>query len=148
MAIAPDLSEHAVATADHLLLAAWRKIVIGQTDCPVLALELNTACGGDAGTTQGAILAFLTALAYAGRRRLRVGYPGCPGLTRDERQLLDLVAAAQRDARVEVEAHLRWLTRSDLRPAAAAAVAALAADLTAHRLVAGRICCRDLGAMI
>lgn len=142
MALRPDLSEHAAATEtaairDLLLLSAWRKIVVGQADCPVLARELGAACGADAGTTYGAIMAFLTALAYAGRRRLRVGYPGCPGLTRDERQLLDLISAAQHGAAMVVEANLRWLTHYDLRPAALTATAALAAELTRHGLTLG-----------
>lgn len=141
MALGPDLSEYPAnptraAARDHLLLAAWRKIVVGQTDCPALALELSAACGVGATATHAAIMAFLTALAYAGRRRLRVGYPGCPGVTRDERQLLDLVAAAQEGAELEVEAHLRWLTRAALRPAAVAATEALAEVLTAQRLTA------------
>ena len=139
MALSPSLSEDAATAAqaaarDHLLLAAWRKIVIGETNCPVLALELGAACGGGAAATHGAILAFVTALAYAGRRRLRVGTPGCPGMTRDERQLLDLVAAAQDGAETAVEAHLRWLTRPDLRAAVIVATAALAAVLTAQHL--------------
>jgi hypothetical protein len=56
-------------------------------------------CGEDAGEVLATFYTFLQALAYAGRRRLQVGYPGYAALTLDERQMLVLIAAAQRNDR-------------------------------------------------
>ena len=76
----------------------------------------------------------LRALAYASRRRLHVGSPGCTMLTRDERQLLTLIAAAQAEDGARFEAHLRWLARAERRCGLAIAARALGAALAAHDL--------------
>ena len=127
-----------IACYDHgrrLLTSVWRKIVVGETDCPVTRRELFATCGGDAAAMHAAIVTFVSALAYAGRRRIKVGYPGCPGLSGDERQLLALLAAAQVNDRLGMEAHLRWLTRYDLRYAVVLAAEALAETLLGNGLV-------------
>ena len=68
---------------------------------------------------------FLQALAYAGRRRLQVGYPGYAALTLDERQMLVLIAVAQRDDPMRLDAHLEII---------ALAARALGTALNEHNL--------------
>src|SRR5262252_5579273 len=69
------------------------------------------------------------ALAYAGRRRLQIGYPGYAALTRDERQILILIALAQRDDPMRLDAHLQIIGLAARRPALAVTVA-LSAQLS------------------
>jgi hypothetical protein len=54
-------------------------------------------CGKDAAEVLATLCTFLQALAYAGRSRWEVGYPGWTSLTVDERRILNLIAAAQSD---------------------------------------------------
>jgi hypothetical protein len=74
----------------------------------------------------------LAALAYASRRPLSAGHPGCAWLTGDERQLLTLIAAAQAEDQDLFEANLRWLARADLRASLAMTANAFANALRAH----------------
>lgn len=82
---------------EHLLVRSWRNIATGRGCCPLIAREFSRLCGEDAGEVLATFYTFLQALAYAGRRRLQIGYPGYAALTRDERQVLGLIAVAQRD---------------------------------------------------
>lgn len=53
----------------------------------------------------------LQGLALGARRKLRLGFPGVPELTPDERALVQLIAAAQGGDRMLLEAALLWLAR-------------------------------------
>lgn len=105
-----------ISLAEHLLVWSWRKIATGRADCPLIAWEFKRFCGEDAAEVLATLCAFLRALAYAGRRRLQIGYPGCAVLTADERQCLLLIAAAQTGDEVRFDAHLRWLARAGFSP--------------------------------
>src|SRR5271170_7022193 len=63
-----------ISLAEHLLVWSWRKIVTGRADCPLIAWEFKRFCGEDAAEVRATLCAFLRALAYAGRRRLQIGY--------------------------------------------------------------------------
>jgi hypothetical protein len=131
---APAAERSGFGHGEHLLVWTWRRIGVGRSNCPLILREFSHACGEDAAEVLATFCTFLQALAYASRRRLQIGHPGCLALTGDERQLLTLVAAAQVDHSAHFEAHLRWLARAELRPALAIAVRALATALTAHDL--------------
>jgi hypothetical protein len=117
-----------------MLVWTWRRLAAGRSDCPVIAWEFSRRCGDDAAEVLATFCTFLTALAYVGRRRLQVGYPGYPGLTGDERQCLILIAAAQANDTARFEAYLRWLACSEFRPALAIAARALGTALKLHNL--------------
>jgi hypothetical protein len=118
--------------AEHLLVWTWRRLVIGQGACPLIARAFAESCGADAAETFATFGTFLRALAYAARRRLCVGHPGSAGLTSDERQILILIAAAQADDQPRFDAHLLWLARGEFRPAVTMAALALGSALAAH----------------
>ena len=122
----------ALSDSEHLLVWTWRRIAAGRGDCPLIPREFARACGEDAAEVFVTFSTFLRALGCASRRLLRVGAPGSASLTRDERQLLSVIAAAQAGDAVRGEAHLRWLARAALRHALANAANALGAALAAH----------------
>jgi hypothetical protein len=119
---------------EHLLVWSWRRIITGRGDCPLIAREFLQLCGEDAAEVLATFYTFLQALACAGRRRLQVGYPGCSALTADERQMLVLIAVAQRHDAARLQAHLQIIARAALRPALAIAARALGTALNEHDL--------------
>ena len=118
--------------AQCLVVRTFRKILLGNRNCPALARDFARAYGGDAVEVYMTFCTLLAALAYAGRRPLSAGHPGCDWLTGDERQLLTLIAAAQAEDRDLFEANLRWLARADLRASLAMTANAFANALRAH----------------
>ena len=131
----PALEAAELGQGGQLLVATWRRLAVGDDACPLIAREFTRACGEDGAEVLATLSCFLRALAYAGRRRLRVGRPGLAGLTGDERQLLALIAAAQADDDGLVELHLHWLARAELRLAVAITARALARALKLHDLL-------------
>jgi hypothetical protein len=119
---------------EHLLIWTWRRVARGHGQCPLITREFRAVFGEDAGEVLGAFIAFLDALAYASRRKLAVGFPGCSGLTVDEQRVTALLAAAQNDRPALFEAHLTWLARADDRHVMAIGVGALARAFLAHGL--------------
>src|ERR1700744_2250725 len=101
--------------AQCLIVRTFRKILLGNKNCPTLARDFALAYGGDGVEVYMTFGTWLAALAYASRRPLSAGHPGCDWLTGDERQLLTLIAAAQAENEALFEANLRWLSRTDLR---------------------------------
>ncbi len=120
--------------AEVLLIWTWRRMALGHARCPLIDREFRGLFGEDAGEVRAAFAAFLDALAYAGRRKLSVGFPGCAGLTPDEWRILTLMAAAQNDRPALFEAHLSWLARAEDRHILAIGVSALARAFLAHGL--------------
>jgi hypothetical protein len=106
--------------------------LLGNTNCPALARDFALAYGPDAVDVYMTFCTLLAALAYASRRALSAGHPGCDWLTGDERQLLTLIAAAQAEDEVLFEANLRWLARAELRASLAMTANAFANALRAH----------------
>jgi len=119
---------------EHLLVWTWRRIVTGRGGCPLIEREFSRLCGEDAGEVLATFCTFLRAVAHASRRRLQIGYPGYPGLTNDERQLLILIATAQTGDEARFEAHLRWIARAELALALAIAIRALGTAPEVHGL--------------
>ena len=91
-------------------------------------------CGDDAAEVLATLYTFLRALAYAGRSRWEVGYPGYASLTVDERRMLNLIAAAQSDDTKRFETYLHALAHAALSPALGIAARALGTALNEHDL--------------
>jgi hypothetical protein len=120
--------------AEHLVVWAWRRMVAGHGDCPVLMREFAAACGENGPEVLATLAVFLQILARASRRRLVVGPPVCLALTADERQVLTLLAAAQAGHCAAFDAHLGWLARRETRPALSIGARALANAFADHEL--------------
>ncbi len=120
--------------AEHLLIWAWRRMAAGQSRRPLIDREFRDAFGEDADEVLATFAVFLDALAYASRRKLAVGFPGCSGLTADEWRVLALMAAAQNDRPALFDAHLIWLARCEARQIMTIGVGALASAFSAHGL--------------
>lgn len=121
-----------LTSAQCLIVRTFRKILLGNKHCPALARDFVLAYGPDAVEVYMTFCTLLAALAYAGRRPLNAGHPGCDWLTGDERQLLNLIAAAQAEDGELFEAHRRWLVRIELRALLAMTANAFANALRAH----------------
>jgi hypothetical protein len=130
--IQPGWHATALNESESLIVRTWRKLLSGHGNCPVIARDFMDACGTEAVEVLATFGTVLRALAYASRRRVSIGYPGCGMITNDERQLLTLIAAAQAEDEACFEAHLRWMARADLRQALAIAVSAFATALREH----------------
>jgi hypothetical protein len=115
-----------------LLVSALRRMALGQGCAALVQRDFTTAFPGDASEVFATFRAFLQALAHAGRRKLRIAYPGSPVPMPDEVLLLGLIAAGQNGNDALFEAYLRWLTLPEAREAAAITARALAAAFAAH----------------
>jgi hypothetical protein len=100
---------------EHLLVWSWRRIAGGKVHCPVMEKEFCDACGQNAREVFLALCAFLSALTSASRRPLALSAPDPFSVTPDERQILTLIAAAQAENDVLVQAHLRWIAQPTRR---------------------------------
>jgi hypothetical protein len=129
---AEDIAEFGYG--EHLLVFAWRRMDAQGTDAAVMPEEFAQACGEDAGEVFNTFCSFLKALAFAGRRGLTLGAPGCLSITADEKMVLTLIAAAQAEMPALLEAHLRWLAEPEKRHVLELATSALAAALEANGL--------------
>lgn len=130
----PPDSAAAFGYAEHLLIWSWRRVAANREMTPLIGREFADSCGEDAGEVFATFCALLRALAFAGRRVLAVGHPGSLAVTPDERQLLNLVAAAQEGRETLFEAHLRWLAKPEARDVLAMAARGMAAALSANGL--------------
>lgn len=133
----PSFSDHetplaALSASESLIVRTYRKVLLGNKNCPTMSRDFAALYGADAGEVYMTFCTLLCALAYASRRPLKVGYPGCRGLTGDERQLLTLIAAVQAEDTVCFEAHLRWLARAELCASLAITLNAFAHALLSH----------------
>lgn len=116
------------------VIEAWRHAALGDANFGLLLREFRKQCGCGAEEVFESYFLFLKALGRASRKRLCVGHPGCPGMTRDEIQVLSMLAAAQSGHWVLFDAHLCWLTANGPRAAIATAAMVLADALTACRI--------------
>lgn len=114
------------------ILEAWRQAATGNAASPNLLQAFGKRCGGEPGELIEAYFMFLRCLGKSSRRRLAVGHPGCPGMTRDEVQVFGLLAGAQTGQWQLFDAHLCWLVPQEGRPIVAAAAMTLAAALSAQ----------------
>jgi hypothetical protein len=120
---------------EHLLVWSLRRLATGRGVCPQMAREFSDACGDDADEVFDTFRLVIRMVVYAGRRRLRVGSPGQLRITCCERQILNVIAAAQAGDQDRFDALLRWMARTDVRHELAMAVRAFATALSAHRLI-------------
>jgi hypothetical protein len=131
---APPQDVLGLSYGEHLLVWTLRRVVARRGLCPVIVREFADACGEEADEVLATFRVFVEMLGHSARRPLSIGYPGYGGLTGNERQILSLVAAAQRGDGPRLEALLCWLARIELRPHLAVAVRALATAFAAHDL--------------
>ena len=108
------------------VLETWRQAALGNANCPRLLREVRKHCGAETEHIFEIYFTFLRALGRASRRRLKIGHPCCPGMTRDEVQVLSLLAAAQTGHWTLFDAHLCWLASDGSRAVIAAAAMVLA----------------------
>lgn len=101
-------------------------MVMGNANCPTLYREFQKRCGARTQSVFEGLFVFLLLLGHGSRRRLAIGHPGCPGLTRHEVQVLSLLSAAQAGHDALFEANLCWLVRSEARAGVGKAAASLA----------------------
>ncbi len=120
---------------EHLLVWTLRRQVAVGTACPVLRREFAATCGADSTEVLSMVRICLDVLIRGARHRLVIGHPGACHLTGDERQVLNLVSAAQDNDHPRRDALLCWLMRADLRQQATAAIEMLAAMFAAHNLL-------------
>jgi hypothetical protein len=108
------------------VVETWRQAALGNANCPRLLREFRKHCGAESERIFEIYFTFLRALGRASRRRLKIGHPGCPGMTRDEIQVLSLLAAAQTGHWILFDAHLCWLASDGSRAVIAGAAMVLA----------------------
>ena len=106
----PGLSVWELTYAEHVLVWAIRHWVDGRRCWQIVEREFRDSCGTSGGSTVlAALCQFLVCVAVHGRRTIRVGYRGFPGVSPDEMSLLQLIAAAQADEAHRIAARLPWL---------------------------------------
>jgi hypothetical protein len=103
-ALAPGLS-----LAERMLICGLRRMASGGDRCPATRREFAETLGPLAEDALAAFRCFFWTLAAFGRRRLAVSFPGAGAVSRDERLLLAVFAAAQAGAADRLSAHLRFL---------------------------------------
>lgn len=112
------------------VIETWRQAALGTANTPKFLRAFHKECGAAAPDVFEKYFTFLHLLGRESRRRLCVGHPGCPGMTRDEIQVLALLAAAQAGHGVLFQAHLCWLAAEGPRARIAASAMVLAQALT------------------
>lgn len=112
------------------IIEAWRHAALGNPNTAKLLQDFQRHCGAAAESVFESWFIFLRVLGRESRRRLRVGHPGCSGMTPDETQLLSLLAAAQSGHWALFDARLCWLAPNGARAKIAAAAMILADALS------------------
>jgi hypothetical protein len=126
---------------EHLIIWGLRRIVTWRGADGLFLDECLYAFGDDGADAVGTFCVFLRLLGRAAWKTFEIGPPGALALTRDERQILTLLAAAQMDddsggkesgGQARLDAHLRWIAAPVHRAALAQATLSLAQLLAAH----------------
>ncbi len=111
--------ESTIPRLDYLIIQSVRGVVTSRASGESLLTEYLYVFGNHQNALLAALGGFLTSLGRAARRPLEIFPAGTPALARDERQILNLLAAAQLDAETEgetlLEAHLRWTAKPEHR---------------------------------
>lgn len=122
------------------VIETWRQAALGHANAPKFLRDFRDHCGDAAEGVFEDYFSFLHLLGQGSRRRLAVGHPGCPGMTRDEIQVLALLAAAQAGHGTLFDAHLCWLVPEGPRARISQAALRLAAALADCGVeIAGRL---------
>ena len=120
---------------ERLLIWSLRHLVLRQGEpCALVAREFADACHDGADDALATFRVLIEVTARTARSRIRIGRPGWPELTGDERRLLALLGAAQTDDRPTFDALLSWFTRHEVRHELSLVVHAMAMTLAAHDL--------------
>lgn len=111
------------------------RLAAGPGCWPLIGRAFRDICGPVCGTAACHLFrVLLQGLALGARRPLRLGFVGAPELTHDERAVLQMIAAAQRDHIDLVTASARWLARPAVADALARTAFELAEVLAANGL--------------
>lgn len=132
-----------LSPSEHLVVFAWRMLVAGRRHCPALRDELEACAEDDAPKVLAGLSAVLLAVGRGSRKPISVGHPGCAVVTKDERDLLSLLSAAQTGDESLLAARLCWMVRLECQLAAAAIVQSFAITMDAVGL---RLPCPEIGA--
>ncbi len=117
---------------EHLMVWGMRRIVTGRGVDGLFLDECRHAFSTDGEDAAGAVCVFLCLLGRSARQVFEIAPPGALTLTRDERRILTLLAAAQAEDPVLLDAHLRWVSVPGYRPALAEAAVTLGRLLAEH----------------
>ncbi len=109
--IKPPMSPYVadLTEGEHMIVWSLRRIAVAKTWCPLIDFELARIFKKHQGDVRAAFQQLVSILADHGRRRLRLGLPGMPTLTVDEKLILAILAAAQAQEPIRLKAHLTWL---------------------------------------
>ena len=132
LATPPDAPSFFLALAPAERTAVWalRRVVFDAQGCGSPMTSPPWSMAGDLARMAGTFAAVFAGRDQAGLRPLRVNPPGSLGLTKDERRLLNAVAAAQGDDPALLDNYLfKVVADRGLRARLADAVATLAAVL-------------------
>ena len=75
----PETRLKGLTDTQCLILRTFRKILLGNKNCPALTRDFALAYGGDAVEVYMTFCTLLAALAYASRRPLSAGHPAAIG---------------------------------------------------------------------
>lgn len=121
---------------EHLVVWGLRRIVTERGPDSLLLAECQCAFSDEGGEGFRILCLFLVLLGRAARKTFEIGSPGSLVMTRDERRIVTLLAAAQiyteNDNRTLLDAHLEWLASAAHRSELAQATITLGALLAAH----------------
>lgn len=96
--------------AARFALWSFRALAAGHNRCPVLVKGYENTFGQEAEQTYLVLEELVFNLAKCGRRRIRIGLPGCLGVAVDELSIIGALHAAQTEQADRLKAHLCWLT--------------------------------------
>lgn len=124
-----DGEGHAQFHGERLLIGAIRRLV-RRGDCTAATAAFERACGWAGPDACRTLQVFLQQLALHGRRRLTLAMPFDPGVTADERAILDVFGCAQLAAYAGMDEALEKLMGTS-PPASLGAAACVVAELLA-----------------
>ena len=121
-----------LCSSEFLLLSAIRAWISASCRWATVQSEFRSTLGKDEGAASLiALQALLIFVAANARRRLHIGFVGCPIVSADELAVLQLLASAQADALNQLRPRLRWLVTGIATCHADALVRECAGHLTA-----------------
>lgn len=126
------MSVRQLSDSESLLLSAIRAWISASCRWATVQTEFRSTLGKNEGAASLiALQALLIFVAANARRRLRIGFVGCPVVSSDELAVLQLLAAAQACAFGQLRPRLRWLVTGVAAVHADALVRECAGHLTA-----------------
>ncbi len=107
-------------------LWGFRGCALGFSKCCVLARGYERELGAQATDALNGLLVLAQIIGHDGRRKVKLGFPGCIAATPDELSLVAALSAAQSGQDHLADAHLTWLLARIPSETAKTAVARIA----------------------